>query len=371
MKPRTRNLLLNLFVLAVVCVICLLLAEAAVRVFVPKAANIHYESDPYRGFRFIPDYELIECRPPDFCITKRTNSRGLLDQEYPLLKPNGTYRIALFGGSQTVAAGTPNELTYHWLLEEKLNEHYKGNPRVEVINFGKGGSGTDDQLLELQHHALAFNPDLVLLDFSTTEYYDNVPANRTNQVDFALIDGELVQLPLNYEEWGSFKLWVGKHSRLAYYLYYTVLPSFTAQPDAAAQSDFFTPIYTGAPASAAQEEITFALVDRMRALSGAYDAEFLLFVMPEKENFDPATQQMLITQYDAHNLSMDFERPNRLILAHCAQANLSCVDLLSRMQAEPSPQDFYFRVDSHLSAEGHEYVSDVLFAEILARGVVR
>src|SRR6478735_2699184 len=42
-----------------------------------------------------------------------TNSRGLADQEYPIKKPENSYRIAVLGDSYSMASGVDTDKNFH------------------------------------------------------------------------------------------------------------------------------------------------------------------------------------------------------------------------------------------------------------------
>ena len=82
-------------------------------------------------------------------------------------KPPGVFRyrgagrlISLRPGRWSIAD------TFCKQLEKRLSGRPEfGNFKVEVLNFGIGGYGTDQELLTLRLHVLDFSPDLVMLAF--------------------------------------------------------------------------------------------------------------------------------------------------------------------------------------------------------------
>jgi len=109
-----------------------------------------------------------------------TNNVGFRDDDVILPKPAGVFRIACVGGS-TTEEGFTNATTYPNILEQKLNDHFAGDPPVEVINCGVVGL---DSLGE-KRRALDFvrlEPDLIV------EY------NGVNDICHAL-------LPMWQKEW--------------------------------------------------------------------------------------------------------------------------------------------------------------------------
>lgn len=96
----------------------------------------------------------------------RINRDGLRDRDHALTKSEGTFRIAVLGDSYAEARSVPVESTFWAVLERAANRcALPGGRTVEVINFGVTDYGTAQELLTLRHHALKYDPDLVLLAF--------------------------------------------------------------------------------------------------------------------------------------------------------------------------------------------------------------
>lgn len=97
-----------------------------------------------------------------------TNSLGLRDEEYPLEKPAGTFRIAVVGDSFTMGSGVELEDAYHSVLERLLDER-PGDQRYECINFGVAGYGLGDYEAVVEHLVGRYEPDLILVGLSRTD----------------------------------------------------------------------------------------------------------------------------------------------------------------------------------------------------------
>jgi lysophospholipase L1-like esterase len=93
----------------------------------------------------------------------RTNSHGLRDQEIPLKKPSGTYRILVLGDSTVLGFAIPFEKTFSEQLERMLNDR---NPetRFQVINAGVPGYSLYNCLIYLKRDGIQFDPDLIILE---------------------------------------------------------------------------------------------------------------------------------------------------------------------------------------------------------------
>jgi hypothetical protein len=111
-------------------------------------------------------YELKPNQDTWFKLVRfRTNSAGLPDREYSLSKPENTFRIALIGSSFSMPAGVALEDSWQEKLEHGLNAQ-RSRKRYEVINFSVGGYDLRQMLAPLQHRAMAYAPDLILVDLT-------------------------------------------------------------------------------------------------------------------------------------------------------------------------------------------------------------
>jgi hypothetical protein len=92
----------------------------------------------------------------------RTNSVGIRDQEYALVKPASTFRIAVLGSSWEMGSGVTIEDTWHTQLEDILNHQGDGR-HYEVLNFGVDQYGFGEIIATLEHKVHTYSPDLVLV----------------------------------------------------------------------------------------------------------------------------------------------------------------------------------------------------------------
>ena len=111
-----------------------------------------------------------------------TNSRGLRDKEYSLEKPEGTFRVAVVGGSFTMGAGVEIEETFHSRIEERLNEE-PGELNYEFINFGVAGYTLENKLSVLEHKVPEYDPDLVLFILDGSQFADDKTRTFTPRVE--------------------------------------------------------------------------------------------------------------------------------------------------------------------------------------------
>ncbi|MBM4062813.1 MAG: hypothetical protein FJ265_17215, partial [Planctomycetes bacterium] len=102
------------------------------------------------------------------CILVTTNSLGFRDEEFPVQKPAGEFRVLTVGDSGTFCSGVPNEDAWPQVLERLLAA---GGRPVQVINggFAAGCHTPDGYDTWMQSDGLLLQPDLVIVGFSLND----------------------------------------------------------------------------------------------------------------------------------------------------------------------------------------------------------
>ena len=128
----------------------------------------------------------------------RINAGGWRGPARSLEKPAGVTRIVVLGDSYTEGAQVAEDATFPSLLEHDLNRSLPG--RYEVLNFGVAGFGTGQELLVLEHYALRYAPDAVVLAFTTgNDVWDNSPTlRRSSDSPYFRLDGDALVLDTSF-----------------------------------------------------------------------------------------------------------------------------------------------------------------------------
>jgi hypothetical protein len=115
--------------------------------------------DSELGWRYRADYR---------GAPESTNSRGQRGRrEYAQAAPDGVVRLAAFGASFVFANEVADDAAWSAVLERL-------EPRVEVLNYGVGGYGTDQALLLMRRELAAQDADVVLLGFAEIDLARNL-----------------------------------------------------------------------------------------------------------------------------------------------------------------------------------------------------
>ncbi len=152
-----------------------------------------YEPDQFCASRLMPGFRGYLSK--EGVAHVEINSFGFRDREWTVAKPQGVFRIAVIGDSYIEAAQVEREQMFGAQLEKLLNSQREGSqPQVEVLSFGVSGWGTAQALQALRHHVWQFDPDLVLLAFTS----GNDVRNNSRKLEptdcrpfFDVVDGEL------------------------------------------------------------------------------------------------------------------------------------------------------------------------------------
>ena len=96
----------------------------------------------------------------------RTNHLGFRTPEVSTEKPAGTFRIVVFGSSNSMGYGVSNHEIYTYLLEGWLGSWVGPSYRVEVVNLSVAGDSPSRRLYRTQQEAQRFHPDWLICDAS-------------------------------------------------------------------------------------------------------------------------------------------------------------------------------------------------------------
>ena len=97
------------------------------------------------------------------------NSLGFRSPELEQPKPPDQIRIAFLGGSTTYCAEVSRpDLTWPHLLTSQLSEMYP-NTRLDYINGGVPGYGTNSSLQNLNHRIKPLKPDIIVIYHATND----------------------------------------------------------------------------------------------------------------------------------------------------------------------------------------------------------
>ena len=175
-KPRTKT---KFIAILLSLLVTLLILEAGARLWLnfiaPEATRFEYSVHSYLkpdDQRYTPHHYLNYYPNPGYERGGTThNALGYRNEEFPVIKPEGEFRIVAIGGSSTYSISVKdNEQTFTAQLAKILREKY-GYENVRVINAGVGGYNSSESLINFEFRVLDLDPDLVIVYHGTNDVH--------------------------------------------------------------------------------------------------------------------------------------------------------------------------------------------------------
>ena len=284
------------------------------------------------------------------------NSRGLRDYEYSYRKDEGVFRIVGLGDSSLFGWGVAMEDGSMKVLERLLNDA-SSTTRFEVLNFAVPGYNTAIEADVFIEKALAYDPDVALVNFNTNDY--DVPGFMKLPKDYATLRTSYL-VDFLYSRYEAFS---GAHERR--------VPAF----------DFSNRTLTLQEADRLDEDPALPdeyrhmvgvkgferALDRLVGAAGANDVEVIVFDVRgypglhatyEPDPFRDSQRQTL------ERLSV--EKGFRWLNTYPSYAQY-----MNEHPDAPLPSAFWVsETDSHPSALAHQINAQALFDYLVAEGIV-
>jgi hypothetical protein len=413
------SLLLVLFGILLACG----LLEGAVRVLgmnPPTGEPAFFWQDDERfGWFHAPGAEGWYFNPAgEYNAYARVNAAGLIDEEYPEAKPDDVYRILVLGDSFTEGLRIPMDAAFHSVVEREL----KVGPgqKVEVINGGVAGWGTDQQLLFYREVGRNYRPDLVLVAFfpandvmNNTISLESENFGGVRKPYFLLEGGELV---LHNEPVGSepqperssnppaeepepaptpappldFAQPALEHSALYRYLVprlrvaapglalklarWGLIPP-GSETSNAAQGPGYIPTAYGVyhdpltPEWESGWETTAAILAELKKQVEQDGARLAVLILPAQEQVVPGVWEMTLRKFPAmQSTSWNLDQPNSRLTEILDELDISYLDLLPIFRAADG-SSLFFPIDRHWNEQGHELAGEALVEWLESRGI--
>src|SRR5918911_2269574 len=204
-RPRPRRAT-KIFVVCASILFALMIGEVALRA-VGYTYPVFYAPDEARGYALRPCMRGWYRKEGATYVS--INCQGLRDREHTMAKPPGTLRVAVVGDSFAEALQVPLEDAFWAVAERKLQAcPAVGGRKVEFINFGVSGYGTAQELITLEQKVWAYQPDIVLLAFTTNnDITDNSrPLKRTNEIPYFVLRAGQLALDDSFRTTRAFQL---------------------------------------------------------------------------------------------------------------------------------------------------------------------
>lgn len=365
----------------------------------PYLAQGIYQYDPDLGFRIRP-------------YANGNNQFGFNDQDYPLEKPPGKYRILVVSDSFNWAGG--REGNYTALLEEKFAEYYDQS-QVEVINSGYPGTHTGEQLAMLKKYGLQYNPDLVVLGFFVgNDFLDADPHRKRIIVNdvYVDIDRRKELILFGYPIIGKSRLLLfvqqkykvfqeaAKSNQSSYRL-----PDLTNTLFASSElltSDSQTPLNQADSQQRLEQSPgimslrTFLKVEKnrlsfcktedlksgkwqknidyilesiaeMNHVLGERGIDFVVAIYPDEFQVNPELLNQVTDEFELDPEDYEITCMQRILHQFLEENQISYIDLLEPVKQKQQQQHLYLLQEPHWNSAGNQLASEVLFENVVEK----
>ncbi len=374
---RPRIIVLVLFSLVIGTIASLGLAELALRA-AGVSSRLVYEPNPNYGWGLAPN-DSFAWNTEGRTLEIETNSKGLRDYEHTYEKPADVTRVLVLGDSFIEALQVELDDSFAGALQSTLNGDSGGvglRRRVEVINAGVSGYGTDNALLFFEHEGYRYQPDLVLLGF----YLGNDVRNNWHVLEErdaggarkphyeVTADGLAVRrYPFaEHTRWSTrARVFLNRHSRLYALIRESAnrLRRGGAPPDdASARTISSVPLdlelFQARPPAVWDDawNVTRAILGELNDRVEESGAMFMAFAIPTAAQVDEAAWNEKVASTEVlRAVDWAMEAPNARFAEICRQERIRCLDLLPALRAEAAAAGRapYFPEDSHWNEAGH------------------
>jgi hypothetical protein len=334
-----RSLVERLLLASLGVILALVVAEFALRIvqnhpllpLIPPEPYIDnsvlYQRTPMRRYELTPGAEGIV---GDNLIHIRINAAGFRDEwDYPTAKPPGTYRVVVLGNSFTFAGKVALADTAPKQLETLLNQSDPSR-HYQVLNGGIPGYHTEQELLLLEERALAYQPDLVILNLTLT---DALPMGQ--------LAGKSSHIPLPIRQ-ALKRFYLVQFAYASYVRLKTIASAgtFKADADVAPMAEG-TPGWQRAKGALAQ----------FKRLTSENDAQLLLVIWP---------------MFDSLDDHYPYEVQHALVFQTCQDLGIPVLDLLPTFIGKTTALLWVGTDDHHPNRLAQQLAAVAIFKALLA-----
>lgn len=345
-------------------IVALLVAELAVRMIFPQPTGITHQDRYGLGMH----YPGITRYLPQFGHDVTFNSVGMRDVEHPLAKPPGVFRILLLGDSFMEALQVPFEESLPYLVEQELQK--RTGKKIELINAGVGGWGTDDELRYLTSYGLAYQPDLIVVVMTLhNDLNDNL------RLEWHRMDGDslvtLQRAPMSFVDYHmtEFKAYLSTRFQL-YQLWRRVRHGSEIRRTAQQLRSHVVQLFEEPtpPRITQGLKLTRLLLQQINDSATARGAHLAIVLLPIHFQLSDSGFSTALKAESLSTAGLHIDQPQRMITAVADSLNIPVVDLLPSFQkwAADTNAPLFLGWDGHWNADGHR-----LAAGATTEGLIR
>lgn len=369
-----RRLLLKLILLAVSISFVLAVGEIFIAITMPQDMGIwRTERDG-----LITLHPNISTYLPSYGHDVRTNSFGFRDEPVSRVKPEDVFRVIIVGDSFMEALQVAHEQSLPHLVEDRLTED--SGRRIEVLNAGVSGWGTDDQLDWLRRDGFDLDPDLVVVAMTLhNDVSDNLEMNRHKFVDGVVSPRSDVQLSWPRYVELKIKGWLATHSQL-YRFTTRAMRGGEIRKRAGRLDHHVDRLFKleTTERTALGWKLTRAHLDAIQTEGASIGADTAIFLIPLAVQISDQAFSEFLSLRGLKPDQVDRMQPQRQILDWGRDAGVEVIDLLPVLRRYTGMHSglLYVPRDGHWNEMGHKLaagaVSDALIGlDLVPRGIHR
>lgn len=303
--------------------------------------------------------------------------------------PSGVKRIAVLGDSFTEAKQVNDADDYETRLERKFRDSGKN---VEALNFGIEGMGTTQEYLTLKTYAMAYKPDLVIIQiYPFNDVYNNSPVlnpeaaapyiliSKDGKEEFVPAQDPTKKLPLAFlsSHLYSYRWAVNMYYRIKHSL--KLLSKGKSSSKNQVISTEKTPlvlqVYDENESRNEQWQeawrVTEEMLRRVKNISEENHFKLLAFLVPASFEVFPEHRESslpgLLSQHDEINKkwNIDLTFPRRRVAGILNKYSIPFIDLsdVFMLKGKEEPP-YYIPHDEHFTLRGHEVAAEAIFKAI-------
>jgi hypothetical protein len=367
---RAKLWLFNGLMVLVSLPIALVLAELCVRLLAPQPTGLTNQ-DRY-GLPML--YPGITRNLPQFGgHDVSINRAGLRDREHTNEKPADVFRILLLGDSFMEALQVPFDSALASRLERALPAT-KGK-RVEVINGGISGWGTDDQLRYLTRYGLTYQPDLIVVAMTL----HNDIADNLRQSWHTVQNGTLIEKPVvPISKWNYRKLRLKAYIATRFQLYQLwrrVQHGGEIRRAGAALNTHVLDLFRDStPGDIARGfDLTNRLLSALQDTARVSGSKVALVLLPIRYQLADSTFAQFARAAEVPDSALQLDKPQRAMGEIATRLQIPVIDLLPvfRQRMAESDASLYVEWDGHWNSAGHRLAAEAVAEGLLRTGVLQ
>jgi len=335
-----------------------------------------YKYDPDLGFRVRAYYPIGG--------GSLTNKFGFNDQDYPLQKSQGIFRILVVGDSFSWAGG--REGNYTALLERRLESYY-GYHRIDVINAGYPMTHTAEQLAMLKKYGLQYNPDLIILGFFIgNDFIDANPDRKRIVVNDLYIDisKSRERIILGYPIIFQSRLFLYIKQK---YKIFTELKKAEAEERsqnltqeqrgtfsedtflgiARARLEFFNINSSRKGRFQGNINYIFQSISEMDALLKSRNIKFIVAIYPDEFQINKTVLKTIFEKFILNQEDYDLDLAQNILKSFLELKSIPYIDFTDRFRAEGQTKALYLLRDTHWNSSGNQLAADIFFENLVKR----